>query len=145
MSDLELLGLTVRTRNVLACENIFAAGQLVNMTHIDLLKIPNMGKKSAQEIADALSARGLSLKAYGCSKENRAVTQPSVEWSAFPALTLRDYFAAEFASAQTTATSADSNFINADYVIPKTGETVAQKVARTAYALADAMLAERSK
>jgi hypothetical protein len=64
-------------------------------------------------------------------------------------MSLRDYFAAKFAAAQATMTSADSNFINPDYVWPAAGEaaaqSVAQKIARTSYSLADAMLAERSK
>ncbi|MCQ9423439.1 hypothetical protein NRB16_07885 [Pseudomonas sp. LJDD11] len=58
-------------------------------------------------------------------------------------MSLRDYFAAKFAAAQVTATSADSGFINPDYIDPRGEETVAEKVARTSYAMADAMLAAR--
>jgi hypothetical protein len=79
----------------------------------------------------------------------------SKEIDAFPkpaggddGMTLRDYFAAKFAAAQATATSADSNFIQPDYAYPVAGqeaaETVAQKIARNAYAMADAMLAARN-
>ena len=60
-------------------------------------------------------------------------------------MTLRDYFAAGFASAQATATSADTNFINPDYIDPRGDLSVAQKIAETSYALADAMLAARVK
>ncbi|SDQ72500.1 hypothetical protein SAMN04490192_2916 [Pseudomonas lundensis] len=60
-------------------------------------------------------------------------------------ITVRDYFAAGFAQAQATATSADSGFIITDYVYPDGEESVAQKIARISYQLADAMLAARSK
>ncbi|MEE1869040.1 hypothetical protein [Pseudomonas auratipiscis] len=60
-------------------------------------------------------------------------------------ITIRDYFAAKFAAAQATATSADSNFINPEYVDPRDGRSVSQKIAETSYALADAMLAARVK
>lgn len=60
-------------------------------------------------------------------------------------MNLRDYFAAKFAAAQATATSADSSFINPGYVDPRDGRSVAQKIAETSYVLADAMLAARVK
>lgn len=60
-------------------------------------------------------------------------------------ITIRDYFAAKFAAAQATATSADSNFINPEYVDPRDGRSVSQKIAETSYALADAMLSARVK
>lgn len=58
---------------------------------------------------------------------------------------LRDYFAAGFAQAQATATSADSGYIVPGYVDPRGAESVAQKIARISYAMADAMLEARSK
>lgn len=63
----------------------------------------------------------------------------------FNGMNLRDYFAAGFAAAQATTTSADSNFINPAYVDPRDDRTVAQKIAESSYALADAMLAARVK
>lgn len=60
-------------------------------------------------------------------------------------MTLRDYFAAKFAAAQATATSADSGYIIPHYVDPRGDESVAQKIARISYVMADAMLAERAK
>lgn len=60
-------------------------------------------------------------------------------------ITIRDYFAAGFAQAQATATSADSGYILPDYVDPRGEESVAQKIARISYAMADAMLAARAK
>ncbi|WP_421560853.1 MULTISPECIES: hypothetical protein [unclassified Pseudomonas] len=66
------------------------------------------------------------------------------QWAPECGMTLRDYFAAGFAAAQATTTSADTGFINAGYVDPRDGVSVAEKIARSSYALADAMLAARS-
>lgn len=63
---------------------------------------------------------------------------------AFLGMSLRDHFAAGFAQAQATATSADSGFIIPEYIYPGGEESVAQKIARISYELADAMLAARS-
>lgn len=59
-------------------------------------------------------------------------------------MSLRDYFAAKFAAAQSVMTSADRDFIKPDYNYPE-GLTVAERIAQTSYQLADAMLAERVK
>ncbi|MBX9585683.1 MAG: DNA-directed RNA polymerase subunit alpha [Gammaproteobacteria bacterium] len=58
VDDLEL---TVRAANCLKAENIFYIGDLVQRTENDLLKTPNLGKKSLTEIKSVLSSRGLSL------------------------------------------------------------------------------------
>lgn len=58
VDDLEL---TVRSANCLKTENIHYIGDLVQKTEMDLLKTPNLGKKSLTEIKDVLSSRGLSL------------------------------------------------------------------------------------
>ena len=58
VDDLEL---TVRSANCLKAENIFYIGDLVQRTEGALLKTPNLGKKSLQEIKDVLAQRGLSL------------------------------------------------------------------------------------
>lgn len=58
VDDLEL---TVRSANCLKAENIFLIGDLVQRTESDLLKTPNLGKKSLTEIKSVLSAHGLSL------------------------------------------------------------------------------------
>lgn len=66
-------------------------------------------------------------------------------------ITVRDFFAAKFAAAQCTKTSADYIYMNTKYAPelppdhPEYGETVAQRIARNAYELADAMIMERSK
>ncbi|CAL4323520.1 DNA-directed RNA polymerase subunit alpha [Buchnera aphidicola] len=58
VDDLEL---TVRSANCLKTESIHYIGDLVQKTEVDLLKTPNLGKKSLTEIKDILAARGLSL------------------------------------------------------------------------------------
>ena len=58
VDDLEL---TVRSANCLKAENIYYVGDLVQRTETDLLKTPNLGKKSLTEIKDVLAERGFSL------------------------------------------------------------------------------------
>lgn len=58
VDDLEL---TVRSANCLKAENIFYIGDLVQKSEVELLKTPNLGKKSLTEIKDILAAKGLSL------------------------------------------------------------------------------------
>ena len=58
VDDLEL---TVRSANCLKAENIFYIGDLIQRTEVELLKTPNLGKKSLTEIKDVLAQRGLSL------------------------------------------------------------------------------------
>lgn len=58
VDDLEL---TVRSANCLKAENIFFIGDLVQRAEADLLKTPNLGKKSLTEIKNILSAHGLAL------------------------------------------------------------------------------------
>ena len=61
LRPVEDLELTVRSANCLKAENIHYIGDLVQRAESDLLKTPNLGKKSLNEIKDILSARGLSL------------------------------------------------------------------------------------
>lgn len=58
VDDLEL---TVRSANCLKAEAIHYIGDLVQRTEVELLKTPNLGKKSLTEIKDVLVSRGLSL------------------------------------------------------------------------------------
>jgi DNA-directed RNA polymerase subunit alpha len=55
------LELTVRSANCLKAENIYYIGDLIQKTENELLKTPNLGKKSLTEIKDVLASRGLSL------------------------------------------------------------------------------------
>jgi DNA-directed RNA polymerase subunit alpha len=58
VDDLEL---TVRSANCLKAEQVQYIGDLVQRTEVELLKTPNLGKKSLTEIKDVLASRGLSL------------------------------------------------------------------------------------
>jgi DNA-directed RNA polymerase subunit alpha len=58
VDDLEL---TVRSANCLKAESIYYIGDLIQRTETELLKTPNLGRKSLNEIKDVLASRGLSL------------------------------------------------------------------------------------
>ena len=58
VDDLEL---TVRSANCLKAENIHYIGDLIQKTEVELLKAPNLGKKSLTEIKDVLASHALSL------------------------------------------------------------------------------------
>ena len=58
VDDLEL---TVRSANCLKAESIYYIGDLIQRTETELLRTPNLGKKSLTEIKDVLASRGLSL------------------------------------------------------------------------------------
>src|SRR5690606_9848486 len=57
IDDLEL---TVRSANCLKAESIYYIGDLIQKTEAELLKTPNLGKKSLTEIKEVLAQRGLS-------------------------------------------------------------------------------------
>ena len=58
VDDLEL---TVRSANCLKAENIYYIGDLIQRTENELLKTPNLGRKSLNEIKEVLASRGLTL------------------------------------------------------------------------------------
>ncbi len=58
VDDLEL---TVRSANCLKAENIYYIGDLIQRTETELLKTPNLGRKSLNEIKEVLAVRGLTL------------------------------------------------------------------------------------
>ena len=61
MRSVDDLELTVRSANCLKAENIYYIGDLVQRTEVELLKTPNLGKKSLTEIKDVLAQRELAL------------------------------------------------------------------------------------
>lgn len=58
VDDLEL---TVRSANCLKAEKIERIGDLIQRTENELLKTPNLGRKSLTEIKEVLAAHGLTL------------------------------------------------------------------------------------
>ena len=58
VDDLEL---TVRSANCLKAENIYYIGDLIQRSETELLKTPNLGRKSLNEIKEVLAAKGLTL------------------------------------------------------------------------------------
>jgi DNA-directed RNA polymerase subunit alpha len=58
VDDLEL---TVRSANCLKAENIYYIGDLIQRSETELLKTPNLGRKSLNEIKEVLASRGLTL------------------------------------------------------------------------------------
>jgi len=61
MRPVDELELTVRSANCLKAENIYYIGDLIQRTETELLKTPNLGRKSLNEIKEVLAARGLTL------------------------------------------------------------------------------------
>jgi len=58
VDDLEL---TVRSANCLKAENIYFIGDLIQRSESELLRTPNLGRKSLNEIKDVLASKSLSL------------------------------------------------------------------------------------
>ena len=61
MRSIEELELTVRSTNCLKAESIFLIGDLIQRSEFDLLKTPNLGKKSLNEMKDVLASKGFAL------------------------------------------------------------------------------------
>jgi DNA-directed RNA polymerase subunit alpha len=61
LKSIDELDLTVRSANCLKAENIYFIGDLVQRTETELMKTPNLGKKSLTEITEVLAQHGLSL------------------------------------------------------------------------------------
>ncbi|HVC48590.1 MAG TPA: DNA-directed RNA polymerase subunit alpha [Burkholderiales bacterium] len=61
MRPVDDLELTVRSANCLKAENIYYIGDLIQRSETELLKTPNLGRKSLNEIKDVLASKGLTL------------------------------------------------------------------------------------
>ena len=59
--SIDELELSVRSCNCLKAENIYRVGDLIQFTETELLRTPNLGRKSLLEIKDVLAAMGLTL------------------------------------------------------------------------------------
>ena len=51
----------MRSANCLKAENVYFIGDLVQRTETELMKTPNLGKKSLTEIKEVLESHGLGL------------------------------------------------------------------------------------
>lgn len=76
LRPIEDLELTVRSTNCLKAENIYYVGDLIQRTEVELLKTPNLGKKSLTEIKMVLASHSLSL---GMRLENWPPSQLRVD------------------------------------------------------------------
>jgi len=97
MQPVDDLELTVRSANCLKAENIYYIGDLVQRTEAELLKTPNLGKKSLTEIKDVLAKRRLSL---GMKVENWPPPGLSLEHAEERAAARRANLAIETAEAE---------------------------------------------
>ena len=61
LRSVDELDLSVRSANCLKAENIFYIGDLIQRSENELLKTPNLGRKSLNEIKEVLASRGLTL------------------------------------------------------------------------------------
>ena len=60
--DIDALELTVRTNNCLKASGVFKIGKLVQFSRNDLLKMPNLGRKSLNEVIEQLARVDLNLR-----------------------------------------------------------------------------------
>lgn len=61
-TPIEVLNLTIRTEHALKADNIFTVERLMQLPCNTLLKIPNLGRKSLDEIRDSLRVMNLELR-----------------------------------------------------------------------------------
>jgi DNA-directed RNA polymerase subunit alpha len=64
LRPLDELELTIRSLKSLKAENIHYIGDLIRRTETELLKTPQLGRKSLEEIKEVLASRGLTLHPY---------------------------------------------------------------------------------
>ena len=82
--DIWDLYIPVRPINVLKAENIHTIGDLIKRTKLDLMKMPNMGKKSINEVEEALKIIGLKLASRPVWTPPAVVPVPEVTKSDAP-------------------------------------------------------------
>lgn len=62
LSEDNMSPITIRCKQILFMADIFTPGDLCARTEEELLKLPNLGRKSINEIKDFLSGHGLSFR-----------------------------------------------------------------------------------
>ena len=68
--SIESLDLTVSTKRILRNERILTVGELVEKSEVDLLKMPNVGRKILNEIKAILESAGFLLKPMPAEEES---------------------------------------------------------------------------
>ena len=63
--SIDEMELTTRSMNCLKAEDIYTVAELIKWTEVELLKLPNLGKKSLREIKESLHEWGLKLRVFG--------------------------------------------------------------------------------
>ena len=155
--ELWALPVTVRCQNIFKRNGIQTLADLTRMTKFDLLMLPNLGRKSVQEIVEVLAERGLSLstgpedcyhwlekgkqinrqlKGLASMKEDNTPIDPT--WMSKTGgfardMTLRDHFAGLAMQGLLSGLLADGQDIHWD------------EISRNAYWQADAMLKAKEK
>jgi hypothetical protein len=118
-SEIDVLELTVRSKNVLKAEGIFTIKKLVQYTERDLIRLPNMGRKSLNEIKEHLAVNGFVLGSIFEEPEKINLN-----------INLRDWFAG---LAMQTIIEEELGDFKVDYICDG------------AYMMADAMMKARKK
>lgn len=113
----EILDVSVRTVNALKSAEIFCIKDLIELRKIDALKIPNLGKKSIDDIRMRLFDMGVSLREDKVTKQEKNINNA-----------LRDHFAGLAISTCFEPTDAPADF---------------RLIAHRCYEIADAMLVAR--
>lgn len=136
MNDLQLLGLTARTRMVLERNGVSNIQQLCSMESWHVLRFPGLGRISYKEIATSMSAHGFRFVDSTPKPQADSLSGNSGILS----ISVRDYFAAKALQALITQGCYC-------YEEGETPEAHARSTfaARDAYRFADAMLAARVK
>lgn len=111
-------------------EPLDTIGKLIQKTQYDLLRMPNLGRKSINEIIYVLDQHGFKLKDY--KKEIKESHKPKMK-----DLEMRDYFAAKVMQAD-ISNYTDSHQFGKDF-------WTSENVAKRAYNMADAMMEARKQ
>jgi hypothetical protein len=117
------LKLTTRATNVLRAKNIETIEQLTLLTEFDLLKIPDIGRKTLKDIETELAVLNLRLKGIPAFPKTPFIKIGTPQ----NGMTLRDYFAAK----------AMQGMLN--------GTTNYENIAKFAYLMADEMMKARTQ
>jgi hypothetical protein len=98
-ASIDVLNLGNRAKNGLKADGILTVQQLVEKRGVDLLKLPNFGRLTLNEVIEKLAFYGLELSG-----------EPKISKPQMPQMTLRDYFAAKAMQADMAAGVHENEF-----------------------------------